>query len=283
MAKRTTQQTKDGQVSPMPRDPDRRDALFVNSLEKGLRVLYAFRATRRSLGLTEIARETGLNVSAAQRFVHTLGSLGYLRKDERSRRYRLTAKLLDFSFAYLRADTLAEPAMPHLVDLGEQCDETVNLSQLDGVDIVCVTRIPRRGVRTATGVVGARRPAFCTSSGRAMLAHLREEEAIRIIAESDRTPLTPKTITDPGAVLERVAKARSMGYCVVDEEFVAGEISVAAPILDYSGTSVAAINLPVPTNRWSLEAVHARLAPMVIRTARAISRAKGAAAGYDGY
>ncbi len=267
----------------MPRDPDRRDALFVNSLEKGLRVLYAFGKTGRSLGLTEIARETGLNVSAAQRFVHTLGSLGYLRKDERSRRYRLTAKLLDFSFAYLRADTLAEPAMPHLVDLGEQCGETVNLSQLDGVDIVCVTRIPRRGVRTTTGVVGARRPAFCTSSGRAMLAYLQEEEAIRIIAESDRTPLTPKTITDPGAVLERVAKARSMGYSVVDEEFVAGEISVAAPILDYSGTSVAAINLPVPTNRWSLEAVHARLAPMVIRTARAISRAKGAAAGYDGY
>src|SRR5262245_40911970 len=79
------------------------DALFIASLEKALRVLYAFRDRPRSLSLTDIAAATGLGMSAAQRFVHTWQTLGYLRKDPRSRRYALAPKLLDFSFMYQRA------------------------------------------------------------------------------------------------------------------------------------------------------------------------------------
>src|SRR5262245_2729419 len=100
------------------------DPLFIASLEKGLRVLYAFKDHPRSLGLTEIAEATGLGVSAAQRFVHTWQALGYLRKDPRSRRYTLAPKLLDFSFMYQRASGLAEIAMPHLIILGDECQET---------------------------------------------------------------------------------------------------------------------------------------------------------------
>jgi DNA-binding IclR family transcriptional regulator len=259
----------------------RQDALFVSSLEKGLRVLYAFRRAGASLGLREIAEETGLHVSAAQRFTHTLHRLGYLAKDKRTKRYRLAPKLLDFSFTYLRADGLAECAAPHMIELAEQCDETINLSQLEGTDTICVSRMPRRGVRSPSGVVGARRPAFCTSSGRAMLACLPEHEAIRLVEESDRTALTPKTLTGRDEILDRLAHVRSTGYGIVEEEFVIGEISIAAPILDYSGRPAGAINIPVPSARWSSEAVCERLAPLVIQTARAISRTKGAAKAFD--
>ena len=168
-----------------------------------------------------------------------------------------------------------------MLELGEQCDETINLSQLDGEETICVTRMPRRGMRSPAAVVGARRPAFCTGSGRVLLAHLPIDEARRIIDGADRTPLTPKTITDPVAVMKRVALARSAGYCIVKDEFIAGEISVAAPIFDYSGHAIAAINAPVPTTRWSVNAVRQRIAPLLIETARAISRAKGAAIAYD--
>lgn len=259
----------------------RQDALFVGSLEKGLRVLYAFRQAGASLGLREIAEETGLHVSAAQRFTHTLHRLGYLAKDKRTKRYRLAPKLLDFSFTYLRADGLAECATPHMIELAEQCDETINLSQLEGTDTICISRMPRRGIRSPSGVVGARRPAFCTSSGRAMLASLPEHEAVRLIEESDRTALTPKTVTGRDEILDRLAHVRSTGFGIVEEEFVIGEISIAAPILDYSGRPAGAVNIPVPSARWSTEAVCERLAPLVIQTARAISRTKGAAKAFD--
>ncbi len=280
VAQGTAKHGKDATRRRSPVDGRRPDALFVNSVEKAFRVLAAFGAGRPTMGLSEIAAASGLNVSAAQRFTHTLLTLGYLARDAHSRRYRPAAKLLDFSFLYLRADAVVEIAIPFLTELGERSKETVNLSVLDGTDIVCVSRMPRHRVRSAAGVVGARRPTFCTSGGRAMLAHLPAETAVRILDESDWAPVTPATVTDRRVVLDRIADARLRGYCVVVEEFVVGEISVAAPILDFSGRAIAAVNIPVPTARWTVEAVHDRLAPLVVDTARSISRAKGATAGF---
>ncbi len=152
---------------------------------------------------------------------------------------------------------------------------------MEGTDTICISRMPRRGVRNPSGVVGARRPAFCTSSGRVMLACLPEHEAVRLVEESDRTALTPKTVTGRDEILDCLAHVQSSGYSIVEEEFLIGEISVAAPILDYSGRPAGAINIPVSSARWSTEAVRERLAPMVIQIARAISRTKGAAKAFD--
>jgi IclR family transcriptional regulator, pca regulon regulatory protein len=251
------------------------DALFIASLEKGLRVLYAFRDRPRSLSLTEIAAATGMGVSAAQRFVHTWQKLGYLRKDPHSRRYTLAPKLLDFSFMYQRTSGLAEIAMPHLMALGDDCQETVNLMEPDGPDLLYVVRLPRHEIRYPSGIVGARVPAFSTSGGRAILAYLPAGEVERILDSSDLTPRTPLTATDRQTIRTRIAEARRLGYAVVDQEGLIGEISVAAPILDYTGRPIAAVSMPVPTTRWSVEQVHERLAPRVLATARTISRACG--------
>ena len=78
---------------------DQAGTLFVSSLEKGFRVLEAFREAPGDLGLTEIALRTGLDKSAAQRFTNTLYQLGYLEKDPRSRRYRPAARLMEHADA----------------------------------------------------------------------------------------------------------------------------------------------------------------------------------------
>lgn len=252
------------------------DPLFVNSLAKGFAVLHAFGESRRALGLTEIARLSGLNMSAAQRFTHTLHALGYLAREPNSRRYRLSPRLLDLSFLYQRASGLAEIATPHLVALGEASDETVQLVELDGAEVVYIARMPRHQVRNPAAVVGARMPATCTSSGRAMLARLPEAEAAAIVAASEPRALTPETVTDRKALLRRIAQARRDGYCIVERECWMSELSVAAPILDGAGRPVAAVGVPVAARKWSGAQVARRLAPLVIETARAISRTLGA-------
>jgi IclR family pca regulon transcriptional regulator len=251
------------------------DALFIASLEKALRVLYTFRDRPRLLSLTDIAAATGLGMSATQRFVHTWQTLGYLRKDPRSRRYALAPKLLDFSFMYQRASGLAEIAMPHLIGLGDDCQETVNLMEPDGPDLLYVVRLSRHETRYPSAVMGARVPAFCTSGGRAILAHVPDEEVEHILDLSDLTPRTPLTATNRQLIRARIAEARRLGYAVVDQEGLMGEISVAAPILDDVGRPIAAVSIPVPTTRWSVEQVHEQLAPRVLATARTISRACG--------
>jgi IclR family transcriptional regulator, pca regulon regulatory protein len=207
--------------------------------------------------------------------VHTWQTLGYLRKDPRSRRYALAPKLLDFSFMYQRASGLTEIAMPHLIGLGDDCQETVNLMEPDGPDLLHVVRLSRHETRYPSAVMGARGPAFCTSGGRAILAHVPDEEVEHILNHSDLAPRTPLTATNRQLIRARIAEARRLGYAVVDQEGLMGEISVAAPILDDVGRPIAAVSIPVPTTRWSVEQVHEQLAPRVLATARTISRACG--------
>ena len=81
------------------------DALMVNSVEKAFRVLSAFGRQHQTLNLSQVASETGMDVSAAQRFTHTLTRLGYLRKDAQTKRFELTAKTLDLGYLTIHAAT----------------------------------------------------------------------------------------------------------------------------------------------------------------------------------
>ena len=277
-----SQKPVDNQSTTQPEPTRASDPLFVQSIEKALRVLYAFGSEHRALGLTDIAGATGFGMSAAQRFVHTWQRLGYLKRDPHSRRYTLAPKLLDFSFMYQRCSGLVEIAMPHLVTLGNTCQENINMMELDGTDVLYTVRLPRQEIRYPAGIVGARVPAFCTGAGRVILAHLPQEDAQDIIQATDLVPRTPYTLTDSRAILEQLVEVRQLGYSIVDQEGLVGEISVAAPILDYAGTAIAAVSVPVSTTRRSVKSVQETLAPHVLETARAISRACGGLTAFSG-
>lgn len=249
--------------------------LFVSTAEKALTVLRAFYQRPKPLSLTEVAEVTGLGRSAAQRFLYTLRLLGYLRQDAETRRYRLSPKVLDFGFAYLRNDYLVEKAFPYLLEASKRTDETVNLTELDGSEVIYVSRFPSRNVISVDIVLGARLPAFCTAPGRAMLARLPEAEMLAILDSSGLEPLTPHTITDREQLLAEIANVRAQHFAIANQEAFIGDLSTAAPVLGHDGRVVAAVNIAVPTPRWSVEAMERDLTPIVIETARAISKALG--------
>jgi DNA-binding IclR family transcriptional regulator len=261
----------------MTRNPPRRtaapgDRLFVGSLEKALKVLYAFGGEEPALTITEIARATGLNMSAAQRFTHSLTQMRLVDKNPRTKQYRLSPRVLDFAYFFLRSDLLTTVAHPHLLRLAMSTGEYANLSILDRADVIYLARLAGTQEREQPYLVGGRMPSFCTSNGRVMLAHLPIAEAREIVEQSDRRPLTPGSITDPARIMRRIAEARASGYSIVDEESEAGVISAAAAILDESGQPAGAINSPVPKRKWSLDRVESKLVPQLVRTADVISR-----------
>jgi len=247
--------------------------LFVAGVSKALAVLHAFYDQHVPLSLTEIAERTGIGRSAAQRFVYTLRVLGYLDQDRRTKRYALTPKVVDFAHAYLRNDSLLEKAFPYLLEASKQTDETVNLTRLDGTEVIFLSRFPSRNVISADLVVGSRLPAFCTSPGRAILAHLDEARARSILEAEPRRPRTAYTITDLDSILERLQRIRRSGFETALQECFPGDLSVAAPVFGHDGQVVAAVNIAVPTPRWTEDALVSELAAVVVDTARAISGA----------
>jgi DNA-binding IclR family transcriptional regulator len=246
--------------------------LFVASLAKGLKVLYAFGGNESRLNAVKIAKLSGLDPSSAQRFIYTLTTLGALEKDERTKQYRLSARLLDFAYLYLRSDPLCAIAQPHLHNLSLATAEQVNLSILDRADVIYVARFPGAQERGTQSFIGGRMPSFWTSNGRTLLADLSKEQARAIVEAADRRPLTPHSKTDPTRILAEIDLARRQGFAVVDEESETGVLSIAAPVIEPGGRAVAAINLPLAKTKWSREAALDELLPEVLRAAQTIGR-----------
>ena len=143
-----------------PGEGDERSSLFISSTEKAFRVLHAFDGAQRTMTLAEIARAAQLDRSSAQRIVHTLEALGYLRRAGDSKHYGVTCKLLQFSYNYVRGNELIDKASPYLLDISRTIGETTNLHELDGADVVFIARFPGQHLVNIDIAVGRRLPAY---------------------------------------------------------------------------------------------------------------------------
>src|ERR1700744_4087596 len=114
--------------------------LFVASVEKAFRVLDLFKASRVELGLSEVAAKSGIGKSAAQRFLHTLQILGYLNQNPTTRTFRLSSKLFELSASYVPENLLREKSAVVLEKANRKCEETLNLTILDGTDVTYIVR-----------------------------------------------------------------------------------------------------------------------------------------------
>ncbi|SCU75323.1 Transcriptional regulator, IclR-family [Cupriavidus necator] len=252
-----------------------RSSLFVGSVEKAFQVLEAFHGPdRRLMSMAEIARAADLDRSATQRLVHTLEQLGYIRRLPDSAMYGLASKVLGLSYNYLRSSDLVERASPYLLDISRTLGETANLQELDGHEIVFLARFPGQHLINVDFGVGYRLPAVYTASGIAILSKLPEAQRLEVVRATALTPITPFTETDPDKLMTAIREAGERGYAVAMNQTVVGDISVAAAITDHRGLPVGAINISVPSTRWTLETAQAKLAPHVQVAAMSISQAK---------
>jgi IclR family pca regulon transcriptional regulator len=224
--------------------------------------------------MAEIARSAKLDRSATQRLVHTLEQLGYIRRLPDSSLYGLAPKVLTLSYNYLRSRALIERASPYLLDISRTLGETSNLQELDGHELVFLARFPGKHLVNVDFAVGYRLPAVFTASGRAMLSRLDPARRQEILLATPLQAVTPYTETDPETLLARIEEAAEKGYAIVSNQTLAGDISVAAAITDHHGLPVAAINVSVPTTRWTLEKAQEQLVPHVQLAATSISQSR---------
>ncbi|BBN54169.1 transcriptional regulator [Pseudomonas chlororaphis subsp. aurantiaca] len=249
---------------------DTPNSLFNQSLEKGLAVLRAFNAAQRTMNLAEIAEAAEINKSSAQRMIHTLEQLGYVRKHPQTKRFQLTPRVMEIGYNYLAADTLVDVANPFLAELAQVTGETTNLTEPDGLDMVYVARFVAPKFIPIHMPIGSRIPMYCTGSGRAYLSALPDQEALAMLQASDRQAHTRHTLTGIDAIHGEIVATRQRGYALNQEELFLGDISIAAPIIGSQGLPVAAVHVVIPSSRWTLEEAERKLAPSVIECARAI-------------
>jgi IclR family pca regulon transcriptional regulator len=248
---------------------------FLKSLAKGMHVIQIMAESREALNLAQLSRRAGTNNATVTRICHTLTELGFVRRD-RQRRFHLTPKILSLGYAAMSSLGWRQVAKHYLEQLARQTGETVNLSVLQGNELMYLVRINNTGrILPFDLQLGSRLPLHCTSMGKALLAFARPEEAERILSDYDFTPLTHRTITSAEEFRNELARIRSKGYAINNEELSVGLRSVAAPVKKQGGRALAALNIAVPTSRMTLEELERRLAPLAMETAAGIEAALG--------
>jgi len=243
---------------------------YVQSFARGLEVIRSFSADAPRQTLTEVAGRSGLSRAGARRILLTLETLGYVSSD--GKLFSLTPRILDLGFAYLSSMpiwNLAEPVMEALVaEVKESCSAAV----LDGTDIVYVLRVPTHKIMSISLGVGSRLPAYCTSMGRMLLSALPEAELMKCLQASTLEARTKYTVTDVKELAAKVAQARKQGWSLVNQELEEGLVSMAAPITNRAGQTVAALNISGQANRTSAKAMQESMLPQLLTAANAISR-----------
>jgi IclR family pca regulon transcriptional regulator len=261
-------------ASPPEPEAQRPGDSYVQSFARGLDVIRSFSAQAPAQTLSEVAARASLSRAGARRILLTLQTLGYVESD--GKLFRLTARILDLGFAYLSSMpiwNLAEPVMEALVD---EVKESCSAAVLDGTDIVYVLRVPTHKIMRNTLGIGSRLPAYCTSLGRVLLAGLDDAAVQRCLQASPPRALTRYTITDPQALLGKIQQVRKQGWSLVSQELEEGLLSLAAPIRDRTGRTIAALNLSGQVNRTSAKVAQETLLPPLLRAAQTLTERLGA-------
>lgn len=221
------------------------------------------------IGVTEIARLVGREKSQVSRTLKVLDAEGFVERDHHTLGYRLGWRLFTLATCVSRQRLLAHaPAL--LRKLTRVTGERTHLSALEGgTAITLQSESPRRAL-VAGGWVGKTSPLHCTSSGRSLLFDHDEDDVRALLPDEVFGGPGPRAPRDIDDFLGRLARARRLGHAVVEDEFDAGLIAVAAPVRDVSHRIVAAVNVSGPTSRLGRH--RAELAVHVRHTAEELSR-----------
>jgi IclR family pca regulon transcriptional regulator len=241
---------------------------FVESLDRGLRLLQAFGERASAMTLSEIAAAADLPRATARRILFTLQHGGYVSSD--GKLFALTPHVLTLAGAYLRANQVVSVLQPVLDHVAVAAQEISSLAVLDGDDVVFVARGSPTRIFSGGVEIGYRLPSFCTAVGRAILGRLDDAELKTKLGSMKRAALTPQTITDPKRLLAAIAADRARGYSLVDREAEPHFRSIAVPVRRYDGTIVAAINIGAHVDRISTEEMVKRFLPLLIERAESV-------------
>jgi IclR family transcriptional regulator, pca regulon regulatory protein len=218
---------------------------FIEGAAKALAVLECFDVNRQRLNVTQAAERTGITRTAARRHLLTLAHLGYLETD--GQHYWLSARVLRLAGSYLSSARLPRAIRPFLNELSQANPGTYCAAVLDEKETVIVATSGERwgsdDIAPFGAHLGSRMPAYCTSTGRIMLAARSPADVRRWLRDCEPVRLTAKTLTQKRLIEERITEGRRDGFCYAAEEHELGVHAIAVPLLDATGRCVAALNV----------------------------------------
>jgi IclR family transcriptional regulator, KDG regulon repressor len=256
-------------------DAEDRQRVGVQSLGRAFSILEEVARHREGIGLAELSKLVGLHNSTAFHLAKTMVSLGYIRQEKDTKKYRVGRPLFALAASALDEIEMVNVATPILEELSRETGESSHFAVRMGDTVVVIARTSGPGAFQLTDRVGVVRPAHCTALGKIILASLRPDQLERYLERVELEPSTEKSITEIPVLLREIAEIRRSGIAFDDGEFNAEVRCAAVPVKDFTGQIIGALGISGPIWRLSIQALQSR-AKIVQAAANRLSAAFGA-------
>ncbi|MGK7868060.1 IclR family transcriptional regulator [Falsiroseomonas sp. E2-1-a20] len=248
-----------------PSAPEPPKGVFSRHME----VLAAIAAAEVPPRFAGLAAATGHSKATLHRILATLQAERLVSEDPRGG-WRLGLRLVELANHAWAGSDLRSAAEAEMAALRDATGETVRLAVLQGTEMLYLAQADSRTPVSFRLRVGARGPAYCSGTGKAVLAFLPPARLDAVLDAVTLQAHTSRTLTDLPALRQDLAAARARGYALDDGEQAMEVRSLGTPILDRHGHPLGAISLTVPAFRLAREALLA-LAPQLVAAAARIS------------
>jgi DNA-binding IclR family transcriptional regulator len=258
-------------------DAEDRQRVGVQSLGRAFSILEEVARHREGVGLAELSKLVRLHNSTTFHLAKTMVSLGYIRQEKDTKKYRVGRPLFALAASALDEIEMVNVATPILEELSRETGESSHFAVRMGDAVVVIARTSGPGAFQLTDRVGVVRPAHCTALGKIILASLRPDQLERYLERVELKPSTEKSITAIPVLLREIAEIRRSGLAFDDGEFNAEVRCVAVPVKNFTGQITGAVGISGPIWRLSNQALQAR-AKIVQAAANQLSAGFGAGA-----
>ena len=244
---------------------------FSKTIEKGLAILCLFDRDHTRQSLAELSQHTGFNKTSTFRYVNTLLKLGYLKKGENNKLFKLGPKSLLMGNNFIQGFDLLHAVKPLIDKTFMEHKITIDSALLDDLTLISLYR------RESPNIIHFRLPLVmeqlhARAMGKAVLAYFSEPDLSRFLDRIPMKKLTPKTLDTKKSLLADLEVTRNRGYSVNNEEYATGLICLGVPLMNYqSDTVVGAISLDFPISEQSLDSIERNYTGILTKLASEIS------------
>lgn len=244
----------------------------VQAVVRALTLLEVLAEIGSPVTVTELAKKVGLKMTTVHRLLTTLLVRGFVEQDPQTMRYKLGIKSFEIGNSAMHSLDVRTVARPYLKELVDKVNETANLALFDNGEVVYIDQLESTNIVIVKmfARIGSRGAAYCTGSGKVLLAGLPDEELKNLLNKMNFQRFTANTITDKEHLIKEIQKIREQGYAVDDAERDEGVCCIAAPIKNHDGKTVAAISVSGPNTRVNPDHLDLFISA-VTETARQIS------------
>jgi DNA-binding IclR family transcriptional regulator len=252
---------------------DKPSQYFLTTLEKGLNILSLFTAEQPNLSRVEISRLTGINMTSTYRFIDTLTTLGYLRKDPRTKLLELGPAAFALGNTFIHNFSILKIVKPYFDQIHEQHNISLDSVMLYGDTMLLLyRRYTRQTSRFSLSHLSGGEVFHCTSLGKSILAHMPIKELDAFLDRISLEKLTRKTIVNRKKLIIELEQTRKRGYAVSNEEYSPGLIAIGAPIINQrTNRAIGSVSFDFTTDKHTVDSIQKKYAGVLLKLTENIS------------